>query len=278
MSKIGGLNIENLISLGFNFEIFTPSPKSSQKLSKEAFFEFGNVCKHSEKVLFSIVTKIAIEKKIPIVFWGENPSIQMGDSRSMGLDIFDANSIHQLNTLSSGGNKWIIDTVGLEKAKPYIFPLDRLKESSLSMLYLGPAWNDWSNNTNSAHAALNGLHLRPGEEEITGDISNASMLDENFTNINMMIKYYKFGFGRVTDFVNEMIRKKIYSRSEGIKIVKEYDGICSNDIITEYCKYIEIKNDIFWENINKWTNKDLFDVTKNNRPIAKFKVGEDFNG
>ena len=48
------------------------------------------------------------------------------------------------------------------------------------------------------------LTLRPGEEEKTGDISNASMLDEEFTNINMMIKYYKFGFGRTTDIVNEI--------------------------------------------------------------------------
>ena len=29
------------------------------------------------------------------------------------------------------------------------------------------------------------------------------MLDEEFTNINMMLKYYKFGFGRATDYVDE---------------------------------------------------------------------------
>ena len=63
-------------------------------------------------------------------------------------------------------------------------------------MYLGPAWEDWSVEQNATYAALNGLNLRPNEENLTGDISNASMLDEEFTNINMMIKYYKFGFGR----------------------------------------------------------------------------------
>ena len=43
-----------------------------------------------------------------------------------------------------------------------------------------------------------------------GDISGASMIDEEFTNINMMIKYYKFGFGRATDTINERIRAGLY--------------------------------------------------------------------
>ena len=45
---------------------------------------------------------------------------------------------------------------------------------------------------NSTFASLTGLTLRPNEENITGDISNASMIDEEFTNINMMIKYFKY--------------------------------------------------------------------------------------
>ena len=61
---------------------------------------------------------------------------------------------------------------------------------------------------NSTFASLNGLTLRPNEENITGDISNASMIDEEFTNINMMIKYFKYGFRRDTDLVNESIRNK----------------------------------------------------------------------
>ena len=93
---------------------------------------------------------------------------------------------------------------------------------------------------NSTFASLTGLTLRPNEENITGDISNASMVDEEFTNINMMIKYFKFGFGRTTDLVNEAIRNNEITREEGIKLVKRYDGVCDNSIIKKYCKYIGI--------------------------------------
>ena len=271
-------NLENIINSGFDCEIFNPAPETSRILSKESFFKFGNVCKHTEKVLFATVTKIAIEKKIPIAFWGENPSIQEGDSKSYGKDIFDANEIHALNTLSSGGDQWIIDRVGDRKAKPYIFPINELRDSSLSMLYLGPAWDDWSMTTNSAYASLSGMELRPNDESLTGDITNASMLDEIFTNINMMIKYYKFGFGRASDLVNEEIRKGTISREEGIEIACEYDGICSDVIIEEYCSYIKISKKEFWKNVINWTNKKLFYINGQLRPNPKFKVGSDFSG
>ena len=81
------------------------------------------------------------------------------------------------------------------------------KKNKIDIFYLGPAWDDWSNDNNAIYASLQGLTLRPGEEKITGDLSNASMLDEEFTNINMMLKYYKFSFGRATDYVNEKIRE-----------------------------------------------------------------------
>ena len=146
------------------------------------------------------------------------------------------------------------------------------------MLFLGPAWDDWSMYTNAAYASLSGMFLRPDEEKFTGDITNASMLDEVFTNINMMIKYFKFGFGRASDAVNEGIRKGLFSRYDAIQIAKKYDGLCSDMIIDEYCKYIDISEKMFWKNIIKWTNKDLFSIDGLKKPQAKFEVGKDFNG
>ena len=40
-----------------------------------------------------------------------------------------------------------------------------------------------------------------------------------------MIKYYKYGFGRTSDYVNEEIRIGRISREEGIKLVEKYDSI-----------------------------------------------------
>ena len=63
------------------------------------------------------------------------------------------------------------------------------------------------------------------------------MLDEEFINI-MMIKYYKYGFGRATDILNEYIREGRINRTNAIEVARKYDGACSDKIIQKFCDYI----------------------------------------
>lgn len=275
MSSIGALNLSNLIEMGFDIITVTPAPDSSRKLSKESFYQFGNVSKAAEKALYSSVPRIAIDLGVNTIFWGENDALQVGEKTVQGDDEFDANNLRKMNTLSAGGDDWIYQSIGSRKGAHYVYPDEiQFDKQKINIFFLGPAWDDWSNNNNSAYAALHGLTLRPGEEDLTGDISNASMLDEEFTNINMMIKYYKFGFGRTTDIVNEAIRLGELSRKEGIKLVEKFDGICADSIIESYCKYIQIECSEFWAVVHSYTNKELFEIKLGvDRPIRKFKIG-----
>ena len=275
MTETGAKNLSNLISMGFDIIVVTPSPDSSRELSKESFRKFGNVSKASEKALFSSVPRLAIDLGVNTIFWGESNALQVGEKTVLGQGEFDANNLRKMNTLSAGGEKWVQNVVGESKALHYEYPDEIIfKNQKINIFYLGPAWDDWSNHNNSTYAALHGLTLRPGEEEITGDISNASMLDEEFTNINMMIKYYKFGFGRTTDFVNESIRVGEMTREEGVRLVELYDGVCDDSIIDSYCKYINISKGEFWSVVHSYTNKELFDIIPGtDRPQRKFSIG-----
>ena len=278
MTTIGAHNLENLIKLGFDMITATPAPKTAAKLSKQSFLDFGNVCKASEMSLFSTVPRLAIEFDIKLIMWGENPALQVGDSSAEGIDPIDGNNLRNLNSIVEGGINWMDSAIDkIYKRDHYEYPsLAEFQKKNINILYLGAAWDDWSNEQNSAFAASHGLQLRPNEENITGDISNASMLDEEYTNINMMIKYFKYGFGRVTDQVNEEIRKGTISRCDGIEIVKKYDGICSDEIIKSYCKYIDISESRFWNETNHWVNDKIFNKTKK-RPIPKFQVGTNYD-
>tara|TARA_B110000003_G_scaffold247928_1_gene259297 strand:+ start:15158 stop:16297 length:1140 start_codon:yes stop_codon:yes gene_type:complete len=280
MTKIGADNLSNIIKMGFDLMVATPSPKSSAKLSLESFIKFGNVSKSSEMALFSTVPRIAIDLGINTIFWGENTATQVGDNAVSGIDEFDGNNLRKMNTLL-GGNNWMRDAVDFDyKLDHYIYPNEILFErKKINIFFLGPAWDDWSFQNNSAYAALHGLTLRPGEESYTGDVSNASMLDEEFTNINMMLKYYKYGFGRASDYANEAIRLGKISRTQGIKIVEKYDGICDDKIIKSYCKYVNISIKEFWKITYKYVNYNIFKlVDYKTRPIPKFKVGIDYEG
>jgi N-acetyl sugar amidotransferase len=275
MSSIGARNLSNLIDMGFDMITVTPAPDSSRELSKESFYKFGNVSKASEKALYSTVPRVAIDLGINSIFWGENNALQVGEKTVLGEDEFDANNLRNMNTLSAGGDEWLNKLIGSAKGEHYIYPNPiEFQKKKINIFYLGPAWDDWSNQNNSAYAALHGLTLRPGEEDITGDISNASMLDEEFTNINMMIKYYKFGFGRTTDIVNESLRLGEISREEGVRLVEQFDGVCDDTIIDSYCRYINISKGEFWPVVHSYTNKDLFDIIPGTeRPRRKFSIG-----
>lgn len=279
MSQIGAYNLSNLIEMGFDLIIDTPAPKSASQLALESFKQFGNVSKSTEMSLFSTVPRLAIDLGISMIFWGENPALQVGDSAVEGIDEFDGNSLRNLNTLTEGGVDWIYNVLDEKYLQNhYIYPTAiKFEKSKIDIFYLGPAWDDWSNDSNSIYASLQGLTMRPGEENITGDLSNASMLDEEFTNINMMLKYYKFGFGRATDYVNEQIRHGSVSRNKAIGIVEKYDGVCDDKIIKSYCKYVGIEIKEFWDIANKWINKDIFEVNINSRPKRKFTVGTDYD-
>lgn len=280
MTEIGAKNLSNLITLGFDMLTVTPAPKTSKQLTLESFMKFGNVCKSTEMALFSTVPRLAIDLGINTIFWGENPALQVGDSAVLGVDEFDGNNLRNLNTLTDGGHDWMRKIVQQTyKFDHYIYPDEiTFLKKKIDIFYLGAAWDDWSTKDNATYASLQGLTLRVDEELDTGDISNASMLDEEFTNINMMLKYYKYGFGRATDHMNEMIRNKDISRSKAIEIVEIFDGACSDEIIWSFCNYVEIATDEFWDICKSWVNKKLFDVTGAGRPRAKFKVGVDFAG
>lgn len=273
---IGAKNLSNLVDLGFDLMVVTPAPRTAARFSLETFQRFGNVSKASEMSLFSTVPRLAIDLKIDLILWGENPALQVGDHDSLGQNQFDGNQLRKMNTLASGLD-WL-DEVAAEDylREHYKYPTEaEFEENKIDIYFLGTVWDDWENSENACYGALTGLTLRPFDEMETGDISNASMLDEEFTNINMMIKYYKYGFGRATDILNEKIRAGSISREEAIKIAAMFDGTCSDRIIERYCDFVSISVEKFWEILNCWVNRDLFAIQNNHltRPRPKFEIG-----
>lgn len=277
MTDVGADNLANLIEMGFELMVLTPAPRTAAELSLASFRRFGNVCKSTEMALFSTVPRVAVDVGVNMIFWGENPALQVGDAATEGADEFDGNNLRRLNTLTEGGTDWMHDVVRTAAlVDHYVYPDEiEFERKKISIFYLGAAWDDWTNENNATYAALHGLTLRPGEERTTGDISNASMLDEEFTNINMMLKFFKFGFGRTTDFVCELIRAGQMSRQEAIGIVRTYDGVCGDGIIDRYCRYVGITVEEFWHTANRWVNRDIFEIVPGGRPSPTFSPGVD---
>ena len=88
------------------------------------------------------------------------------------------------------------------------------------------------------------------------------------------VEYFKYGFGRTTDYVNEDIRRGRLTRKEAIELVEAYDGKCATGYIESFCEFIEITKGEFWEFVSeKIVNRNLFEVQGIDSFVPKFKVG-----
>ena len=181
-----------------------------------------------------------------------------------------------MNTLNSGSFDWLLDSdIEIKDLIGYQYPtLEEFEKANLQIVYLGWFLGDWSLVNNAEYSCASGLLIRDDLPENTGDLYGLTALDEDWVTLNQMIKYYKFGFGRATDYVNEEIRIGRIDRNLGIKIVEKYDGCCSNAYISSFCEYLEISETEFWEQVYANVNKDLFTINDSGEIKAKFKVGE----
>jgi len=278
ISEIGRHNLENLVQFGFDMISIRPNPKIERELSKRAFYQYGNFVKPLEFPLYASAFKIALKFKIPLIVQGENPAETLG---IVGYLKKGGDAMHWKDSPTvAGGNAsdWIGEGIGEKDVLFYQFPdVAELKQNNIRAIYLGHYAKEWSNTGNTEFAVSRGLKGRPGHDpSLTGRTNPYFSIDADLKIVNQMIKYFKFGFGATTDEVSYDIREGRMTREEGIKLVELYDGKCSDSYICEWCSYIGISEDKFWEVTKTWVNKYLFEKNERGRWKPKFKAGEDY--
>jgi N-acetyl sugar amidotransferase len=274
VTERGVSNLSNLMELGFDVVISAPAPQTWKVLKREGFRKFTNSFRSTEMALFSSVPQIAIRYGIKLILWGENPGLQLGDMKTLGRTGYDGNSLRYMNTLSSGLD-WMLDC-GYSKAQlfSYVYPeASEFEKHDLQIVYLGWFLGDWSLVNNAGYSCGNGIEIRVDGVEKTGDLYGVTALDEDFTPVNQLIKYYKYGFGRVTDYVNEEIRLGRLSRCDGIRLVEDYDDAKDEKYIEDYCDYLGISTKKFWDKVKASVNEQLFSIENDGFIRRKFKVG-----
>jgi N-acetyl sugar amidotransferase len=268
-------NLSNMIDHGFDCISINPSPQIWKKLMREGFFKYTNWAKSTELALFSSVPRLAIAYQIPLIWWGENAALQLGDLNVMGKNGSDGNNLRKMNTLAGGDISWLLNNdISINHILQYNYPSEKeMEDANLKITFLGYFWKDWSILDNGNFSTLRGLDIRNEKPWEIGDPLGISALDEDWVTLNQMIKYLKYGFGRISDYVNEDIRYGRITREEGIELNKKFDGTCSLEYIESFSNYIGISIDEFWKQVDKSVNLELFTKQGLGKYLPKFKVG-----
>jgi len=275
VSDRGADNIRNLISLGFNAVIVGPAPQTWKKNMIEGFYKYGNWQRSTELALFTSVPRLAIAYQIPLIFWGENPALTIGDLSTDSRG-YDGNQMKYANTLAGGNPSWLcVNGIRQKDLLSYYYPSDEeMVRANLRIVYLGYFWKIWSRLYHGMLGALNGMDTRAEHPEDIGDILGVEALDEDWITLNQLIKYRKFGFARVTELVCEEIRFGRMKREEAVDLVERYDGKCSDKIVGEFCAYMGMSDGEFWKVVDLYTNRDIFERIKGNKWKLKNRVGD----
>lgn len=275
ISQRGVDNLSNLINRGFDCINIGCGPVTWKRTMRHAFLNYGNWAKATEFALFASVPRIAVAYQIPLIWWGESPALLLGDLGVLGADPFDGDRLKYSNTLGGGDISWLLSE-GLETKEilQYIYPTDLdMERANLRIIFMDYFMKDFSQLSNGNYAALRGLSIRSPNPHKDPDLFGTSMLDEDFININMYLRYLKFGFGRTSDIVNIEIRSGRMSRSDGIRLIELYDGNYDSRVLERFCDYIEIPISKFWETADKYVNPNLFDRVEDGLYKPKFRVG-----
>ena len=275
ISKRGVDNLSNLISHGLDCINISCSPIVWKKAMRHSFLTYASWTKATEFALFASVPRLAVAYKIPLIWWGESAALLLGDLGVLGSKPYDGNRLKYSNTIGGGGIDWLLNAGFQTKdILQYIYPSDdEMSKANLRIVFMDYFMKDFGMFTNGNYSALRGLSIRKVNVHSDPDLYGTSLLDEDFINVNMYIRYLKFGFGRANDILNFQIRDGLISRSAAAKLVDKFDGSFDRKIVSDFCDFIEISEQTFWETVDPYVNDELFIKHDLGNYEPKFKAG-----
>lgn len=278
LSSIGRRNLDNIAAIGVDHIEVTVNKQLRRKINAYTLEEIGDISWAEHITIFTIPVRIAVQMAIPLIIWGENPQNEYGGPEQAqkatkldqkwleeygGLNGLRVSDLYDVKEFSSYSR---LDRELLQ----YTYP--DLTQRTTNGIFLGQFF-PWDGAENALIASKHGFSCWIGPVEGSG--YSYENLDNQQTGIHDYFKYLKFGFGRATDIVSNHIRRGNISRAEGKAIILEHDGRYPSTYLgvslSDTLEKIGISVEKFSEIVNRWANKDLFEVRKGRIPKPLFK-------
>jgi N-acetyl sugar amidotransferase len=248
-TKTGYENLHNMRdAFGCDHIFFTPSIDLIKRMNRIGFKLMGDMNWHGHSGMNTYPFIVAVEKKIPLVIYGEHGFMDIGGMHSYN-DYVEFTQRYRLEH-NLRGYDWQ-DFLGFEgKDKIYEnellgfkFPSDKdIKDVGIRGIFISN-YVEWSGNNNATIAKEYGF--KENSEDFQRTYRKISNLDDMHENgIHDYMKFIKFGYGRATDHACKDIRDGVIDRDSGIEIVKKMDHVKPNDLI-RWLKYVDMKEDDF---------------------------------
>jgi len=269
-TSLGLKNLVSFLNVGFDHVHITPNEEAMRVLNKIGLTEMGFPYYGWLVAIYSAVIKVAINFNINLIFYAEDGEVEYGGDAKLAYNpIYSADYIIS-NYLESGYKK-VLKKSFLDSKLLYWFLLPSVKEireKKISITHWS-FFEDWDPYRNYIFAKKH-CGLEEANEANEGSYTNFAQTDQKLYPLHTYFMYLKYGFGRANQDASIDIRRGSLTRAQGIELVNRYDNCYPEKLIDEYCKYYQMSNKEFLDNIDKWVNKSLFE--KKNIWTPKFVV------
>lgn len=277
--ELGSKNLNNFIQSGFNHLHVSPDPNVMRALNKYGFIYKGFPYYGWLITIHTAVIRMAVSLNISLLFYGEDGEIEYGGS-TKHKDLAFYGIDYMKNVYLEGGYEKVLEKVkddyNFTDGQMYFwkFPNDaEVADKDLKFTHWSfyEPWDSYRNYTVAKE------HCGLEEKEFTnpGTFTNFAQNDQALYALHAYLMYLKFGFGRATQDAGIEIRRGAMTRDQALNLVKLYDNNYPEEFEELYLEYYEMTQKEFDEVLEKWVNKDLFEL-KNGRWTPKFTVGEPF--
>jgi N-acetyl sugar amidotransferase len=277
--EIGDQNLTNFISSGFNHIHVSCNPKVMDKINKYGFIEKGFPYYGWLIAIMTAVIKIALNFKIPLIFYGEDGEVEYGGStENINKALYDVEYMKRVYL--EGGHTKVFEKIladGDIKSQDlsfFQFPSDQeLRSCNLRFThwsYFEP-WDSYRNYVVAKeHCGL--VELDDGNDDT---FTNFAQNDQALYRLHAYLMYLKFGFGRATQDAGIEIRRGSMTREQALNLVKMFDNSYPKELIEQYLEYYSMTKKEFDSVLDRYANKKLF-TKEEGIWQPKFEVGINF--
>ena len=218
----------------------------------------GDITWHYHAGIRTYPMKLAVEKKIPLVIWGEHGFSQLTGLVSINEFVeytkwsrleHDMRGIEAEDLIGNDG-------ITINDIYPYRYPKQSdVMSTDLRGIYLGNfvEW-DYKKNTNLVFKNTEFNSVRYKRDRT---FNLFSKIEDHANDVHDYLKYLKFGYGRATDDSSQEIRFGRLTRKEGVELVEEYDHVEPSSL-DYYCDILKIKKKKFYEIVDKQRDNKIW--------------------
>lgn len=257
-TELGWRNLDNLRQLGVDHIDVAPAPETERRFIRKTLIEAGDPCIPDHMGIFSVALRTAINYRIPLIVWGENPQMEYGGTAAdRAKPHLDGDWLKRHGTLQGKrAEDWAGPDLSLGDLALYRSPTEpEFQAAKLSSLFLGYylRWDPLEN-----YEAAQRVGFQKSSDGPKMGLYDFADLDSTNMIVHHYIKRLKFGMTRLHDNISVEIRNGRMTREEGVRILETREERVPTPEITALCRYLDMPEAEFWATLEKFRNTSVW--------------------